>query len=37
MVTDDSLIYSHRRALTLWLIASGALWAAAAWALLTAG
>jgi hypothetical protein len=30
----DLLIYSHRRALALWLAVSGLFWTATAWALL---
>ena len=36
MSHDDGLIYSHRRALTFWLIASGVFWIAAVWAFVAA-
>jgi hypothetical protein len=37
MSYDDRPIFSHRRALIVWLLVSGAFWIAAAWALASAG
>jgi hypothetical protein len=34
---STAIIYSHRRALALWLIASGVIWVAAIWVLADIG